>query len=115
MSKDDLIFNFSEKYGEEISEFEDKIYQSASSIGGTGVRWMKKATKEEIQNKITLCNECIEAFNTFKDFCYKKGSGGKYYFQDMWEHLHNSRNKCFSYVDDIIETKRSLEIVLLQK
>lgn len=115
MSRDDISFKFSEKYGDKISEFENEIYTSASAIGGTGVRWLKKATVEELEEKIALCNVCIEAFNAFKDFCYSKGNGGKYYFQDMWERLSNSKTKCFSYIDSVIEQKRDLETALSKK
>lgn len=115
MSRDDISFNFSQKYSEQIEDFESEIYQTASAIGKTGVRWLKKATKEEIQAKIILCDKCIEAYNKFRIFCSGKGKGGTYYFQDMWERLHNSKNACFSYIDSVLEQKSMLENALKTK
>lgn len=37
----------------------------------------------------------IEYFDEFKEMCYSSGEGGKLYFQDMWEHCHNSKNDAF--------------------
>ncbi len=115
MSRDDMTFNFSQKYSEQIQKHEEAIYQTASEIGKTGVRWLKKATKEEIKEKIELCNRCIQAYNKFKTFCTNKGKSGTYYFQDMWEQLHNSKSACFSYIDSVIEQKVMLENALLTK
>lgn len=115
MSRDDMTFNFSQKYADKIEMYETKIYDTASAIGGTGVRWMKKATKEELQEKIELCVQCIQAYNDFKLFCSKKGKSGLYYFEDMWEKLHNSKKPCFSYIDSVISQKRDLESALKTK
>lgn len=115
MSRDDMTFNFSQKYAEQIEKHESAIYQTASEIGKTGVRWVKTATKEEIETKIELCERCIQAYNLFKAFCGKKGKSGTYYFQDMWEQLHNSKSACFSYIDSVLEQKSMLENALLTK
>ena len=115
MSRDDLTFNFSQKYAEQIEKYEAAIYQTAAAIGGTGVRWLKKATKEEIESKIELCDKCIESYDLLKTFCISKGKGGTYYFQDMWERLHNSRSASFSYIDSVLEQKSMLKKALATK
>ena len=43
----------------------------------------------------------IETFDKYKNIFYSKGEGGKLYFQDMWEHCHNSKNECFSWRDNL--------------
>ena len=115
MSRDNITFNFSQKYAEQIEKYESEIYQTASAIGKTGVRWLKKASKSEIEAKILLCDTCIKAFEDFKKFCYEKSKGGMYYFQDMWEKLHNSKSSSFSYIDSVIEQRSMLEKALKQK
>jgi len=113
--REDMTFNFSQKYAEQIEKYESTIYQTASAIGGTGVRWLKKATKDEIKTKIFLCDNRIKAFENFKKFCYRKGKSGMYYFQDMWEKLHNSKKTSFSYIDSVLVQKSMLEKALKEK
>lgn len=87
----DLSFNFEMKYGHEISKLTDKfesLYRSAYKTN-------------DFDEKISLLNEAISAFEKAKKFCYSKGKGGTIYFQDTWEYLHNSHNQCFSYLDNI--------------
>ena len=60
-----------------------------------------------IDEKIRLLEETIDLFYKARDWHYKKSKGGMIYFQDMWEHLHNSRNPDFSWVDPEKETLKS--------
>lgn len=106
--EENMSFEFSEKYSEKLTILEDAIYEAAQNIGNTGKRWLKNATKEEILEKIKLCDFAINTFNECKKFCYGKGKGGTIYFQDMWEMCHNSKSPCFSYIDNIVETKNEL-------
>lgn len=46
----------------------------------------------------------IEYFDEFKEMCYSHSEGGKLYFQDMWEHCHNSKNECFSWRDNLLKS-----------
>lgn len=55
-------------------------------------------SSEEIDDIISNLKTTIKIFYDFKDYCYSYGLGGCLYFQDMWEHCHNSQNPCFSYV-----------------
>ena len=48
-------------------------------------------------------NEQIKAFDKYKKIFYDQGTGGKLYFQDMWEHCHNSKNECFSWRDNLVK------------
>ncbi|WP_394011272.1 hypothetical protein [Anaerococcus cruorum] len=45
----------------------------------------------------------IEYLDEFKEICYSHSEGGKLYFQDMWEHCHNSKNECFSWRDNLLK------------
>lgn len=45
----------------------------------------------------------IQAFDEFKNYCYNHSQGAKLYFQDMWEHCHNSKNECFSWREKLTE------------
>lgn len=49
-------------------------------------------------------NEQIKAFDKYKKIFYDQGAGGKLYFQDMWEHCHNSKNECFSWRDNLLKS-----------
>lgn len=101
-------FNFTCKHGSKLSKHETILYNSVSNIGKCGNRWMKKASIEELQDKIEKCNIAITVFNTFKSFCYQT-KGGTIYFQDMWEYCHNSKSECFSYIDSVLELKTKLK------
>lgn len=87
----DLSFNFSVKYSDEIQRFDDDIYLQVSKI--------RKINN--IDHKIMQCQKAIDVFYKAKACCYNKGKGGTIYFQDMWEHLHNSKNSNFSYIESV--------------
>ncbi|EHQ92135.1 hypothetical protein [Desulfosporosinus youngiae] len=44
----------------------------------------------------------LAQLNRLKEFCYKTSKGGKVYFIDMWEQMHNSQSLCFSQEEVII-------------
>lgn len=50
------------------------------------------------RNSIEQCHKAIDAFESFRNYCYKKSKDGQIYFNDMWEHYHNSKDPCFSYI-----------------
>lgn len=79
------------KYGSQVDDLTEK-FESA---------YQKAYETKDLDEKISLLNESIKSFEKAKKFCYSKGKGGTIYFQDMWEHLHNSRNECFSYLSNI--------------
>ena len=69
------------------SPYEDKIVNMAVTLknySGT--------------DRIQLLEELVEYYYEFKDFCYQKDECFRKYFQDMWEHCHNSRNADFEYI-----------------
>ena len=86
--EEDLSFNFSQKWETAISKYENAIYNEAAKVG----------TLDTVDENIEQCHITIDAFESFRDYCYKKSKGGKIYFEDMWECCHNSKNPCFSYI-----------------
>lgn len=89
--EENLSFNFMMKYGSHVDTLTEKFETAYRNAYKTN----------DLDEKISLLSESIKAFEKAKKFCYSKGKGGTVYFQDMWEHLHNSQNKCFSYLDNI--------------
>jgi hydroxymethylpyrimidine pyrophosphatase-like HAD family hydrolase len=88
--EENLAFKFSQKYSSELSSLEKNIYNEVSKIK------LIKSNKE----KIDQCQKAIAVYEDAKKFCYKKGKGGELYFNDMWEHCHNSKKECFSYIQN---------------
>lgn len=86
--EEDLIDEFFLYHKSKIDDFEYFLSTSASST----------YSSEEIDDIISNLKTTIKIFYDFKDYCYSHGLGGCLYFQDMWEHCHNSQNPCFSYV-----------------
>lgn len=100
--EEDFSYNFMMKYGHETSVFTDKfqnLYRNAYKTN-------------DLSQRIDLLQEAIKAYEHAKGFCYSKGKGGIIYFQDMWEHMSNSQNTCYSYLDNI---KRSLSESILER
>lgn len=100
--EEDLAFNFSQKYHSEVSQFDDSIYESVSKI----------KTCQTTEDKIKQCELAISTYERARKFCYSKGKGGKLYFDDMWEHCHNSKNPCFSFIEKTVALKAKLELKL---
>lgn len=102
--EEDLSFNFSQRYCNQISKYENKIYNKA-----------QLATKSishgnfDIDEVIQLHEDAVKCFYEFQEFCFNKSQGGKIYFEDMWLHCHNSRNECFSYIENIETTLNELK------
>lgn len=86
--EEDLSFNFSQKWASAIQKYEDAIYNETAKVG----------TLDTVDKNIEQCQRAIDAFESFRNYCYKKSKGGQIYFEDMWEHCHNSKNPCFSYI-----------------
>lgn len=91
--EDDLEYNFITKYESELYVLIDKFETLQDSA----------YTTDNLTEKIILLKETINAFEEAKKFCYSKGKGGTIYFQDTYEHLHNSNNSNFSYIDQLKE------------
>ena len=91
LREDNLSFNFEEKWGARVEELENAFEDMYS----------KALKTKDWSESIKLLKEALLFFERAKKFCYSKGKGGQIYFQDMWEHLHNSNTDCFSYEDEI--------------
>lgn len=100
LEEDELGWEFSRKHNSHISKLENIIYSNEKDE-----EWF---TLEDIKRNIDKCNDSIKAYYDLKEFCYKY-KGGKIYFQDTWECLHNSQNDCFEYVEELKEKKIDLQ------
>lgn len=88
--EEELKHKFSKNYQDKISLYEDKIYGDC-----------------KFEN-IKSLEDRINSFDIFKKFAYSKGEGGKLYFQDMWEHNHNSQRDCYSYRETLVNNLNNL-------
>ena len=66
------------------------------------------ASGDGIDDKIKNLRNAYDIYLDFKNWCYTS-EGGRLYFDDMWEHLHNSRNPDWSYGERILEELIELE------
>lgn len=104
--EEELTFQFFEKYGVQVSKLEAKFedaYRSAYS-------------RTDIDEKIECLENAIRLYEKAKAFCYSKGKGGALYFDDMWEHLHNSRCQDYSYITSVyneLETFKDIKESLI--
>ena len=88
---EELQFKFMMNHGAESQKYCDKFKN------------LNRLAFEEtnIDKKIKLLQQTIEAFEAAKQWHYKCSKGAKQYFQEFYEQLHNSRNNCFSLVDSV--------------
>lgn len=89
--EDELAFDFMMKHTDELSAYIDQseeLYRKAYAV-------------DDLSYRIELLKQSLIAFEKAKKFAYSKGKGGIIYFQDMYEHMHNSQSDCFSYADTI--------------
>lgn len=89
-AEEELRFQFFYHHGAESQKRCDAFHDFAYQAYKTDV----------IEEKIILLQKCIEAYESAKEWHYKKSKGAKLWFQDEWEHCHNSQNECFSWIDD---------------
>lgn len=57
------------------------------------------AFEEDLNEKIKLLKNVVNLYEKGKNWFYRT-KGGMIYFQDFYEHMHNSRNEDFSYLPD---------------
>ena len=104
--EEELDFQFFMKYGAIVDSLSDQFMELYRTAHKT----------DDLTERIHLLEQATIAFEKAKKFCYSKGKGGTIYFQDMWEHMSNSQNDCFSYLDNITnsinEAKRIRDIVI---
>lgn len=86
---DDLAFEFeySEKHHKKISEYEAKMFEAEK----LAYKFQKDGDKEKT---ILYFSKAIAMYDEFRKYCYKT-KGGKLYFQNNYEFLHNSKNPWF--------------------
>lgn len=112
--EEELSFQFSYRNSDKLAKLDAEIYAAKNNIGKAGIRWQKKASVEEIQERIKQCDNAITVYEKYKKICYRS-KGGQIYFQDMWEYCHNTHNPCFDYIDDVVKLKAELENLLQNK
>ena len=91
---------FHSSHASVINEYENKIYDQ---------RCYDKTLSTE--QRIKYLEKSIQAYNDLKDYCYQSPEGALY-FQDMWEHCHNSHNPDFAFVDNL---KVSLDKLMIKQ
>lgn len=87
--EDELSFQFFYKHGAESQKWSDAFLDHA--------RVALKAN--DINERIRLLEETIALFYKARDWHYKT-KGGMIYFQDVWEHCHNSKNPDFCWIEN---------------
>ena len=87
----DLSFNFSYKHSDKLQSLENELVENVMSI----------STTYQIDERIERCKIALESYEKLKKFCFSKGKGGQIYFEDMWEHCHNSKNPDFRYIERV--------------
>ena len=91
--------NFYFEHYEQLRLVDNEIYEAVQQA---------KTFEDNIDDKIELCNKAIRIFYDHKKFC-SQSEGGKLYFADYWEHCHNSRKECFSFIEDTEELLKELQ------
>lgn len=88
--EEELFFQFMTNHSKEISKhtksFEDMYHLAAD--------------EQDLNKRIELLQNTITLFEKERQWFYKT-VGGKLFFQDFYEHLHNSSNDDFSYIDSV--------------
>ncbi|MDF2505110.1 hypothetical protein [Clostridium sp.] len=105
----DESVNFSIQNQKKIKAFENNMVNS-------NIAWIKE---KYIDKKIQLYKNTIDIYKEFKSFCCSKGNGGKTYFDNIWEHCHNSQDDDFSFIKNAEEQYKYLinnkDIVILKQ
>lgn len=99
----ELMYQFTEKYGVQSTKLCEAFEDYSSQAYDT----------TDFEEKLVLLQKSLDAFEYAKNWHYNKSKGAKLYFQDMWEHLHNSRSECFSWIDGEQEYRDFIERVCL--
>lgn len=89
--EDELEFRFMEEHETESQKLCDKFEDLESQA----------LSETNIDKKIELLKQTIDAFESAKRWHYNHSKGAKIYFQNSWEDFHNSHNESFSWVDSV--------------
>lgn len=90
IDQEELLFQFGQNYYIEINRY-------TQSFEECNRRAYEASSLDE---KIRLLNQTIINFEKAKEWFYRS-KAGMIYFQTYYEHLHNSSNACFSYIDPV--------------
>lgn len=90
MQEKELCFQFMMNHGREIHKHTFS-FQEARRMAHD---------EKDLNIKIELLQKVIEIFELERNWFYRT-KGGMLFFQDYYEHLHNSRNEDFSYIDSV--------------
>lgn len=88
--EEELSFRFTMNHGDEI-EKHTRTFENA---------YRQAYSENNLDKKIVLLQNVIDLFEKEKKWFYRT-KGGTIYFQDYYEHLHNSNNEDFSYIDSV--------------
>ena len=94
----ELEYKFVSRYGEQSDKICDTFLSIADQVYNA----------DTIDEKLNLLYLCVDAFEKAKSWHYKKSKGAMLWFQDNWEHCHNSRNSCFSWINSELEYIKTL-------
>ena len=90
--EEELSFQFMMNHGDEIEKHVNSFEEC-----------YRLAYKEDdLDKKIELLQKTITNFEKAKVWFYRT-KGGTIYFQDMYEHMHNSRDDDYSYISQVEE------------
>jgi len=87
---ENLCIQFMVNYGNEIQTHTDS-FENMCRLA---------YSEKDLNKKIELLQKTISLYYKEKNWFYKT-KGGEIYFQDFYEHLHNSKDSDFSYIDSV--------------
>ena len=90
--------DFRMNHSQEIKRYEDAMVSA----------YVESRNAKNVDTKIELLRKALECFDSMKNWC-RKFPEGKLYFEDSWEHLHNSRTPDWSYGEGIRKELSYLE------
>lgn len=90
--EEDLCVNFMMNHSFDIQHHVDKFEEL----------YRKAYTEQNLDLKIEMLKQTIIEYEKAKKWFYRT-KGGTIYFEDMYEHLHNSKIPDFSYIDSVQE------------
>lgn len=65
---------------------------------------------KRVEDKIRYLAGCVKAYENLREKCISLGNEYEKYFNDMWEHCHNSINPDFSYIDPVKTELKDLQL-----
>ena len=93
-----VFHSFHLKYNDVVKSYETRLHDNRNKAWDSNIL---------VDEQIQACKLAIAVLKDFKQFCY--ANGGKIYFQDMWEHCHNSKEECFSFESKLKERLEYLQ------